>query len=60
MRRWRERGHLGVEMEAAVLYTIGAMHGIETLALVTDQRLLADDGTPSGSATKSCAPASTR
>jgi 5'-methylthioadenosine phosphorylase/purine-nucleoside phosphorylase len=34
-RRWRERGHLGVEMEAAVLYTIAAIHQVEALAILT-------------------------
>ena len=34
-RRWRERGHLGVEMEAAVLYTIAAIRGIEALTILT-------------------------
>jgi 5'-methylthioadenosine phosphorylase/purine-nucleoside phosphorylase len=43
MQRWRERGHLGVEMEAAVLYTLGAIHQIETVALMTVSDLLADD-----------------
>jgi 5'-methylthioadenosine phosphorylase/purine-nucleoside phosphorylase len=33
--RWRERGHLGVEMEAAVLYTIGAIRGVDALTLLT-------------------------
>ena len=31
MQRWKDRGHLAVEMEAAVLYTLGAIHEIETL-----------------------------
>ncbi len=35
MQRWKDRGHLAVEMEAAVLYTLGAIHKIETLCLVT-------------------------
>ena len=33
-RRWRERGHLGVEMEAAVLYTIAAIRQVEALAIL--------------------------
>jgi len=33
--RWRARGHLGVEMEAAILYTVGAIRGVEALALLT-------------------------
>ena len=34
-RRWRERGHLGVEMEAAVLYTIAAIRQVEALTILT-------------------------
>jgi DeoD family purine-nucleoside phosphorylase len=36
--RWSERGILAVEMEAAVLFTIGALHSIQTgcLLLVSD------------------------
>ena len=34
-RRWGERGILGVEMEAAVLFTIGALRKIETACLLT-------------------------
>jgi purine-nucleoside phosphorylase len=41
MKRWKDRGHLAVEMEAAVLYTIGAIHGIETLAMMTISDLIA-------------------
>jgi DeoD family purine-nucleoside phosphorylase len=46
MQRWRERGHLAVEMEAAVLYTLGAIHTIETLCMVTISDIIATaDGT---------------
>ena len=45
MQRWRERGHLGVEMEVAVLYTLAAMHQIESVALMTVSDLIDDDGT---------------
>jgi DeoD family purine-nucleoside phosphorylase len=46
MQRWKDRGHLAVEMEAAVLYTLGAIHKIETLALVTISDLIAvEEGT---------------
>jgi len=46
MQRWKERGHLAVEMEAAVLYTLGAIHKIETLSLVTISDLIAaEEGT---------------
>jgi len=43
MQRWRDRGNLAVEMEAAVLYTLGAIHKIETLALMTISDLIAAD-----------------
>jgi DeoD family purine-nucleoside phosphorylase len=33
--RWSERGVLGVEMEAAVLFTIGALRGVEAGCLLT-------------------------
>jgi DeoD family purine-nucleoside phosphorylase len=41
MQRWRDRGHLAVEMEAAVLYTLGAIHKIETLCMVTISDIIA-------------------
>jgi purine-nucleoside phosphorylase len=41
MQKWKDRGHLAVEMEAAVLYTLGALHKIETLTLVTISDLIA-------------------
>lgn len=44
MQRWRERGHLGVEMEAAVLYTLAALNQIESVALMTVSDLIDDDG----------------
>jgi 5'-methylthioadenosine phosphorylase/purine-nucleoside phosphorylase len=43
MDRWRTRGHLAVEMEAAVLYTLGALHGIETVCLCTISDLITDE-----------------
>ncbi len=46
MQKWRDRGHLAVEMEAAVLYTIGAINKIETLCLATISDIIAaDEGT---------------
>ena len=45
MQRWRERGHLGVEMEASILYTLGAIHHIETLAIMTVSDIIENDGT---------------
>jgi 5'-methylthioadenosine phosphorylase/purine-nucleoside phosphorylase len=44
MQRWRERGHLGVEMEVAVLYTLAAIHRIESVALMTVSDLIDDGG----------------
>ena len=43
--RWRRLGHLGVEMEAAMLYTIAAVHGVEALTILTVSDLLGTDGT---------------
>jgi len=43
MQRWRDRGHLAVEMEAAMLYTLGAIHHIETLTLATISDLITDE-----------------
>ena len=42
-RRWAERGHLGVEMEAAVLYTIAALRGISALTVLTVSDVLYGD-----------------
>lgn len=44
MQRWKARGHLAVEMEAAVLYTLGALHGIETVCLATISDLIDESG----------------
>lgn len=44
MQKWKDRGHLAVEMEAAVLYTLGALHKIETLTLVTISDIIAVAG----------------
>ncbi|MFZ4810315.1 MAG: purine-nucleoside phosphorylase [Ilumatobacteraceae bacterium] len=43
MARWRDRGHLAVEMEAAVLYTLAAIHGFEALAVMTISDLIASE-----------------
>jgi len=44
--RWRDRGHLAIEMEAAALYTLGAIHKIETMAMMTVSDLIdADENT---------------
>lgn len=42
--RWKRLGHLGVEMEAAMMYTIAAVKGIESLAMMTVSDILSDDG----------------
>ena len=42
--RYRARGHLGVEMEIAVLYTLAAIHGIEALGMLTVSDIIGDDG----------------
>jgi len=44
--RWRRLGHLGVEMEAAMMYTIAAVKGIEALAMMTVSDILAPDADP--------------
>jgi len=43
MQRWKDRGHLAVEMEAAVLYTLGALHKIETLCMATISDIIASE-----------------
>jgi DeoD family purine-nucleoside phosphorylase len=40
--RWASRGHLAVEMEAAVLYTIAAIRGVDALCLLTVSDILYD------------------
>lgn len=42
--RWKRLGHLGVEMEAAMIYTIAAIKGIEALAIMTVSDLLGESG----------------
>ena len=44
MKRWKDRGHLAVEMEAGILYTLGAIQGFEALCLVTISDLIAESG----------------
>ena len=41
---WKRVGHVGVEMEAAMMYTIAAVHGIEALAIMTVSDLLFESG----------------
>jgi DeoD family purine-nucleoside phosphorylase len=38
--RWRERGHLGIEMESAVLFTIAALRSVWALTLLTVSDLI--------------------
>jgi DeoD family purine-nucleoside phosphorylase len=38
--RWAARGHLGIEMEAAVLFTIAALRGIASLTMLTVSDIL--------------------
>jgi 5'-methylthioadenosine phosphorylase/purine-nucleoside phosphorylase len=42
--RWLRLGHLGVEMEAAMMYTIAAVAGIEAVAMMTVSDVLGEDG----------------
>ncbi len=42
--RWKRLGHIGVEMEAAMIYTIAAIKGIEALAIMTVSDLLGESG----------------
>jgi len=42
--RWKRLGHLGVEMEAAMMYAIAAVKGIESLAIMTVSDLLGESG----------------
>ena len=44
LQRWQQRGHLAVEMEAAALYTLGAIHGAETLCVATVSDLITSSG----------------
>jgi purine-nucleoside phosphorylase len=41
---WKKSGHIAVEMEAAMMYTIAAINGLEALAVMTVTDLLGDDG----------------
>ncbi len=42
--RWKRLGHIGVEMEAAMMYTIAAVKGVEALAIMTVSDLLGESG----------------
>lgn len=41
---WRRTGHIGVEMEAAMMYAVAAVHGIEALAMMAVSDMLGDSG----------------
>jgi purine-nucleoside phosphorylase len=42
--RWQRLGHVGVEMEAAMMYTIAAVKQVEALAIMTVSDMLGGDG----------------
>ncbi len=42
--RWKRAGHVAVEMEAAMMYTVAAVHRIESLAMMTVSDILGEDG----------------
>jgi 5'-methylthioadenosine phosphorylase/purine-nucleoside phosphorylase len=44
--RWRDLRHLGVEMEASMLYTIAAVKKVEALAMMTVSDVIAPDASP--------------
>jgi len=41
--RWRTLGHLGIEMEAAMLYAVAALRGIEALTMLTVSDIIGFD-----------------
>ncbi|MEO6652970.1 MAG: purine-nucleoside phosphorylase [Ilumatobacteraceae bacterium] len=42
--RWKRTGHIGVEMEAAMMYTVAAVKGLEALAMMTVSDLVEETG----------------
>ena len=54
--RWAERGVLAVEMEAAVLFTLGAIRGVQTACILTVSDLVGE-GTSCASPTPTLAAA---
>ena len=42
--RWKRTGHIGVEMEAAMMYTVATIKGLEALAMMTVSDLLEESG----------------
>jgi DeoD family purine-nucleoside phosphorylase len=41
--RWKRTGHLAIEMEAAMLYTVAAVQGVEALAMMTVSDLVSEE-----------------
>ena len=41
--RWKRLGHLGIEMEASMLYAVAAVRGVEALAMMTISDLVSTD-----------------
>jgi purine-nucleoside phosphorylase len=41
--RWKRVGHLAIEMEAAMLYTVAAVHRVEALAMMTVSDLVTEE-----------------
>ena len=41
--RWKRTGHLAIEMEAAMLYTVAAVKGVEALAMMTVSDLVTEE-----------------
>jgi len=44
MKRWKDRGHLAVEMEAGILYTLAAIYGFEAVCLCTISDMIGETG----------------
>jgi DeoD family purine-nucleoside phosphorylase len=40
--RWRRLGHIGIEMEAAMMYTVAAVKRVESLAIMTVSDIVGD------------------
>ena len=40
--RWKRAGHVAIEMEAAMLYVVAAVHGVESLAMMTVSDLVSE------------------
>lgn len=41
--KWKRTGHLAIEMEAAMLYAVAAVHGVEALAMMTVSDLVTEE-----------------